>query len=179
MTERANSQPGLPFQDTLEMVTNLTTGEKRFQKRKLRVKREPSARERAGALNSWLAATNFEMLFYQGAESHRQAESAKMLRRSFQNSEFDDALGGRDDVDSAFVNAFDKKRTDFRPIRDIDIVGVMKRQAYVIEKRLRVSGDWVQSYLQRTVDLMCLTRERSYRQTENLKDYARQLYLVA
>lgn len=179
MTERVNNKPSLPLSgDTVELITDLSTGEKRLQRSKRKRRHHPSPIQRSEALKEWLADTGFTMIFYMGAAVYREAEAAKIASGSGQNVNYDDAIWNRDASEFALKKAFDPRKVRFKPIRAIDIVTHMSGQTSEIRSKLRGSGNWVQSYFDWTIDLMSEVRNYKMEFTKNLKVYSSQGVLI-
>lgn len=166
-------QPSLPFNQTVELVRDLESGETTLRtsrrRRKISQRRIPSLRERAQALSRWQANCNFEVLLARGAEAYRSGEANKIAITSGINTEFGAGIGARDDADFALKDAFAETR--FKTINTFDIVRQIKRTTMGLRNRSRFGSDWFEGYVDRVVGLLGEEKGLSAKTIDKYKTY--------
>lgn len=168
-----NERQPVPLGKRVELREILETGEVSIVLRKRKDIPRASYIQRIRALNQWKGESNFELVFAAGAQAYPEAEAAKIAIMSGINTNFDDAIGYRDDAESALREMFDPQLTRFKLINSVDLTRLMKTETARIKHKLHYRTQGLQAYLERAIEIMGEARGLSLQTVANLKDFSR------
>jgi len=176
MNRGVERQSRLPISG-VELVWDLSTGKgslRRF-KRRPRTPQVLSNQERTLALRGWWTVMG-RMSFLEAIETWRLGQSVKLAEISGQNVEYSSGESSAVEGEEMLRAAF--KSTNFKPIRVLDIVIMLKQEGKIIESNLGFRAEWVRSCLSWMIDLLAEERRLSEVTRSGLKAFINQPYLT-
>lgn len=169
---KERTQPGLPGFSTVELVSDLKTGEKRLRTRsRRRTASEPTPHQRAQAMEQWWSQ-GARYAFLQAAENFKQSEGVNIAERSGQNVEFFGHELGFQEAETKLRQVIAASKG--LPINTLEITEKFKAETNLLRNQHGARSSWLGSFLDWTISIMAKELKLSMQKTLELKTFAHQ-----